>query len=102
MKILKFGGTSVANPEGLTRVIEIIKNTEQLIIVVSAFGGVTNLLIEMAEQASKSNNNYKKNIKTIEEVHLNQINFFIPVKQQSGIISFLKSKINELEDFLES
>ena len=32
MKILKFGGTSVANPEGLTRVIEIIKkNTEQLI-----------------------------------------------------------------------
>ena len=52
MKILKFGGTSVANPEGLTRVIEIIKkNTEQLIVVVSAFGGVTNLLIEMAEQA---------------------------------------------------
>ena len=103
MKVLKFGGSSVANSEGLTRVIEIIKkNTEQLIIVVSAFGGVTNLLIEMAEQASKSNNNYKKNIKTIEEAHLNQINFFIPVKQQSGIISFLKSKINELEDFLES
>ena len=103
MKILKFGGTSVANPEGLTRVIEIIKkNTEQLIIVVSAFGGVTNLLIEMAEKAIKSNKNYKKNIKTIEEIHLNQINFFIPVKQQSGIISFLKSKINELEDFLES
>ena len=56
----------------------------------------------MAEQASQSNNNYKKNLKTIEEIHLNQINFFIPVKQQSGIISFLKSKINELEDFLES
>ena len=76
MKILKFGGTSVANPEGLTRVIEIIKkNTEQLIIVVSAFGGVTNLLIEMAEQASKSNNNYKKNIKTIEEIHLIKLIF---------------------------
>ena len=55
MKILKFGGTSVANPEGLTRVIEIIKkNTEQLIIVVSAFGGVTNLLIEMAEKEGVS------------------------------------------------
>ena len=103
MKILKFGGTSVANPEGLTRVIEIIKkNTEQLIVIVSAFGGVTNLLIEMAKKASQSNNNYKKNLKKIEEIHLNQINFFIPVKQQSGIISFLKSKINELEDFLES
>ena len=103
MKVLKFGGTSVANSEGLTKVIEIIKNnTEQLIVVVSAFGGITNLLIEMAEQASQSDSNYKKNLKTIEEIHLNQINFFISLKQQSGVISFLKSKINELEEFLES
>ena len=56
----------------------------------------------MAEQVSQSNSNYKKNLKTIEEIHLNQINFFISVKQQSGVISILKSKINELEDFLES
>ena len=103
MKVLKFGGSSVANPESLTRVIEIIKkNKEQIIVVFSAFGGITNLLIKMAEQASQSNSNYKKNLKTIEEIHLNQINFFISVKQQSGVISFLKSKINELEDFLES
>ena len=61
MKVLKFGGTSVANPESLARVIGIIKkNTEQLIVVVSAFGGITNLLIETAEQASQSNSNYKK------------------------------------------
>ena len=100
MKVLKFGGSSVANPESLTRVIEIIKkNKEQIIVVFSAFGGITNLLIKMAEQASQSNSNYKKNLKTIEEIHLNQINFFISVKQQSGVISFLKSKINELEDF---
>ena len=103
MKVLKFGGTSVANPESLTRVIGIIKkNTEQLIVVVSAFGGITNLLIETAKQASQSNSNYKKNLKTIEDIHLNQISFFISLKQQSGVISFLKSKINELEDFLES
>ena len=103
MKVLKFGGSSVANPESLTRVIEIIKkNKEQIIVVFSAFGGITNLLIKMAEQASLSNSNYKKNLKIIEEIHLNQINFFISVKQQSGVISFLKSKINELEDFLES
>ena len=72
MKVLKFGGTSVANPESLTRVIGIIKkNTEQLIVVVSAFGGITNLLIETAKQASQSNSNYKKNLKTIEDIHLN-------------------------------
>ena len=103
MKVLKFGGSSVANPESLSRVIKIIKkNTGQMVIVFSAFGGVTNLLIEMAEKASNSNNKYKEHLNTLELIHLKQIEYFISVKQQSSIISFLKSKINELEDVLES
>ena len=103
MKVLKFGGSSVANPESLSRVIKIIKkNTGQMVIVFSAFGGVTNLLIEMAEKASDSNNKYKEHLNTLELIHLKQIESFISVKQQSSIISFLKSKINELEDVLES
>ena len=53
MKVLKFGGSSVANPESLTRVIEIIKkNKEQIIVVFSAFGGITNLLIETEQAAN--------------------------------------------------
>ena len=42
MKVLKFGGTSVANSKSLKKVLEIIKNQkDKIIIVVSALGGIT-------------------------------------------------------------
>ena len=104
MKVLKFGGTSVANAESLKLVVDIIKKTtnQKQFVVVSAIGGVTNLLIEMANSASQGKTNFKKHIKNIEKRHLDIINSSIPVTQQSGIISFLKSQLNELEGVLES
>jgi len=104
MKVLKFGGTSVANAESLKLVVDIIKKTtnQKQFVVVSAIGGVTNLLIEMANSASQGKTNFKKHINNIEKRHLDIINSSIPVTQQSGIISFLKSQLNELEGVLES
>ena len=104
MKVLKFGGTSVANSESLKFVVDIVKRStsEKQIVVVSALGGITNLLVEMALTASRGEANFKKHIQTVEERHLEIILSTIPVTQQSGIISFLKSQIIELEDVLES
>ena len=104
MKVLKFGGTSVANAESLKLVVDIIKKTtnQKQFVVVSAIGGVTNLLIEMANSASQGKTNFKKHIKNIEKRHIDIINSSVPVTQQSGIISFLKSQLNELEGVLES
>ena len=54
MKILKFGGTSVANAESLQSVISIVKSQKQkTVVVVSALGGITNLLIDLLEQMAK-------------------------------------------------
>ena len=40
MKVIKFGGTSVANPDSLSLVIDIIKNSDQRqLVVVSALSG---------------------------------------------------------------
>jgi len=104
MKVLKFGGTSVANSESLKFVVDIVKRStsEKQIVVVSALGGITNLLVEMALIASRGEANFKKHIQTVEERHLEIILSTIPVTQQSGSISFLKSQINELEGVLES
>ena len=49
MLVLKFGGSSVANADNIRQVIQIIQNTlntrnNQLIVVVSALGGVTDEL----------------------------------------------------------
>jgi len=98
MKVLKFGGTSVGDAKSLKHVVDIVKNSgEQQVVVVSALGGVTNILVEMAEIASARKNNYKEHLKTLEVCHLNPIQHFVPVTQQSVIISFLKSQLNQLE-----
>ncbi len=103
MKVLKFGGTSVASPVSITHVIDIIKQTsDRQCVVVSALGGITNLLIEMAELSSSGKSNFKSHLKTIETRHLSLIEYFIPVTQQSASISYLKSQLNELEEILES
>ena len=103
MKVVKFGGTSVANSVSLLNVIDIVKESnDRKILIVSALGGITNLLDEMSTQASKGERNYKDKLQILENQHLDLIEFFIPVTRQSEIISFLKSQINELEEVLES
>ena len=103
MKVVKFGGTSVANSMSLLNVIDIVKESnDRKILVISALGGITNLLDEMSTQASKGERNYKDKLQILENQHLDLIEFFIPVTRQSEIISFLKSQINELEEVLES
>ena len=104
MKVLKFGGTSVADSKSISHVIEIIKksNATKQVVVVSAFGGITNILIDMAEKASRGDSTFKNSLPILEERHLNPIQHFIPVTHQSEIISFLKTQLNNLEELLET
>ena len=55
MKVLKFGGTSVADAKSINNVISILKdNDEPLVIVVSALGGITNVLQKCIVSKGKS------------------------------------------------
>jgi aspartate kinase len=67
MKIMKFGGTSVGNPERMKALIPLINDDERKIIVLSAMAGTTNCLVEIADllyadninEASVKNNNLR-------------------------------------------
>ena len=56
MFVLKFGGTSVGSPQGIVRIMDILKDKDHCpqgqinvpVVVVSAFSGITNALIDMA------------------------------------------------------
>ena len=103
MKVLKFGGTSVATSESLSNVIKIVKNQKSAVaVVVSAFRGVTDLLIEMLSLAQSGDEKYKDTLLKVEKQHLETIKKFIPIEHQSAIISFLKKNINELESRLDA
>lgn len=55
MKVLKFGGSSVAKPERIQGIIQILKKykarNDRFTVVFSAFGGVTDSLLDMAAKA---------------------------------------------------
>ena len=55
MIVCKFGGTSVGDAEAIARTTSIIagRRERQPVVVVSALGGATNTLLQIAEQSSK-------------------------------------------------
>jgi bifunctional aspartokinase / homoserine dehydrogenase 1 len=62
MKVLKFGGSSVAKPERIQGIISILKKyqakSDQFTVVFSAFGGVTDSLLDMAAKAELADHSY--------------------------------------------
>ena len=48
MKIMKFGGTSVGNPDRMKALIPLINDDEKKIVVLSAMAGTTNSLVEIS------------------------------------------------------
>jgi aspartokinase/homoserine dehydrogenase 1 len=103
MKVLKFGGTSVAKSESLSSVLKIVQNQKgPIAVLVSAFGGITDLLMEMLSLAQSGDDHYKDNLAVIEKRHLETIKSCVPIQHQSAIISFLKKHLNELESRLDA
>lgn len=104
MNVLKFGGSSVANASAIESVIEIIKQQSQkqsLYVVVSALGGITDLLLQAGEEASANNEDYKNTLAEIEKRHFEAVKALIPVVSQSAILSKVKAELNTLESLCE-
>lgn len=101
MQVIKFGGSSVASAENINKVVEIVKaksGAGKLAVVVSALGGITDLLLQCAGLAATGNENYKTSLLEIETRHLNTVKELMPVTQQSSLLSAVKKMCNEIED----
>jgi bifunctional aspartokinase / homoserine dehydrogenase 1 len=105
MKVLKFGGSSVGSTDALERVIGIISVKKEkngsLIVVVSAFSGVTDQLFDAAKLAAEGDSEYLQLIGQIEKRHLDSIEALIPAKKRSDVVTAFKLLFNELEDVLQ-
>ncbi len=104
MKVLKFGGSSVANSQNIEKVISIVKNASKdsrVAVVVSAFGKTTDSLIKGAQLAAQKNDDYKNELSSIEKHHLATIKELIPVGKQSQVITYAKQLLNQLETIYE-
>ena len=95
MIVAKFGGTSVADHTSIEQVLNIVQsNKTKQVIVVSAFGGITNAIHEAAHMAANGNSDYQKIIDQIEKRHISTTKALIPVQSQSSVLSRVKQQIN--------
>ena len=70
MKVMKFGGTSVGSVNSILTIKKIVESAEEpVIVVVSAVGGVTDLLIKTSKLAAVGNLDYLEEFRIIREKH---------------------------------
>jgi len=104
--VMKFGGTSVANGKKIRHVAKLIadnsSNDRGVVAVVSALEGITNQLIQAAEEAKKGNREYILSFKQeLLERHLNTAKKAIKNSQiEEETEQTLKARIDELEQVL--
>jgi len=85
MKVLKFGGSSVANSENIQKVLAIVKQeskNQKVAVVVSAFGKTTDQLISAGNKALKNIAEAKETLETIKELHYQIINDLITTNKK--------------------
>ena len=74
MNVLKFGGTSVGSAESILNVKQIVSSRqESVIVVVSALGGVTDLLLATSAQAERGDKDFRSSYENIRKRHIGLI-----------------------------
>ena len=106
MAVMKFGGTSIGTITAMKRAIDIV-TAERMrtapVVVLSACGGVTNKLIEIAESAGKSE--VEKAIRLSGEIrahHLELVDTLVqePSRRES-VITAVMTYVSELEELIK-
>ena len=101
MIVSKFGGTSVGSAENIKKVIQIVQDKEEnTAVVVSALGGVTNLLIKASNQALNNDLSYIKIVDEIEHRHFETIEGLLHHDNQTVSKAEVAKKLNQLKDIL--
>ena len=103
MKVLKFGGTSVGSVESILNVKKIVEGqTEPVIVVVSALGGITDKLIRTSQMALEGDSQYQKSFYEIVERHEQMIEAIIPAgREHETLMAVVRALLEELRSIYQ-
>lgn len=100
MNVLKFGGTSVGTPESLRHVKAIVeRRTEPVIIVVSALGGVTDMLIDTARRALRADATWHGIYDKVVDRHSAVVDALVPEEAKIKLQIQLSALLSRLHDY---
>lgn len=102
MIVAKFGGTSVGSAKNIQKVVEIVSQKKgKNIVVVSALGGITNLLIKASDLAVKGDQEYVNVLKEIQTRHKEAIDELFGEEHQQKSANFVMAQMHKLKDTLK-
>ena len=102
MKVLKFGGTSVGSAENIQRVKEILKGqTDDVIVVVSALGGITDKILSAAKMAAIGTGYFQAELTEINMRHFETIEKLFVAEKQADIKAKTTILLDELERIIQ-
>lgn len=104
MKVLKFGGTSVTQPENLKTIFRIISKEYEwdraVTAVFSALSGVTDELIAISQLAADKDQEYHNRIRQLHTRHLEYVSSLFPPDHKTKLLKNIKAMITELEEIV--
>ncbi|HTP57723.1 MAG TPA: hypothetical protein VMM82_02330, partial [Spirochaetia bacterium] len=103
MKVLKFGGSSLADGARIRDVADVITQapgSTRNAVVLSAMKGVTDMLISAARAAEEGRDAFKQVLETIRGKHFDAVRFLFAPANQAAALTPLALMCNELEEIL--
>ncbi len=102
MKVLKFGGTSVGSAEGLRQVKRVVEAChEEVIVVVSALGGVTDQLLLTSRMAAAGDMKYKNQLDQIVMRHRQAIEDTVDSSCRAEVLAKVNALLDELANIFK-
>ena len=104
MQVLKFGGSSVANAQNMSKVVDIVVKAvdrDRTILVSSAISGCTDTLIKIGTLASQRDESYKALIDDLQKKHHDIINEILPREKQEESLEVCDSLFDSLRSITQ-
>lgn len=102
MKVYKFGGASVKDPNGVKNVVRILQNNDNqdIIVVISAMGKMTNALEEVVYNYLQNKELLPQSLATVQEFHQQMAQALFQGEALAQAQERLQQLFNELSSFL--
>ena len=99
MRVLKFGGTSVGSAEGLLQAKKVIEScSDDVIVVVSALGGITDQLLSTARAAASGDSSYEEQMESIMRRHFIQAEQTVMPEMKEIVTNRISELLGELSN----
>lgn len=103
MKVMKFGGSSVGTPDSIKKVKRIVEQADDdVIVVVSALGGVTDKLLSISKTAAQGDASYRAALSEIILAHTLMVEQVIPTGPKREQLQIkVQALLNELQNIFQ-